>query len=359
MSVISSHDATRLLHETRMERESDAVGLRARVLSVAERLGFSEHQRHNMALVGGELASNIVKHGGGRGFIQVWAQPGPTLDLFALDYGCGIANVEAAMADGYSTTRTLGKGLGSVVRLSDVCDIYSRVPNSTPMRKWHGSAVLARFFQDKQDRKTPGGGIGMYSRSLADERHNGDRIFIYRDRVCMRWLHADGLGHGVMAQEATAPLGGALLTGESPVGVLRIADAQLQKTRGAVALAGELRYEKATVEIAGVGDLHAHILDLDDPDGKEQLVFAPGILGREHKQPREYRSWFNRRGLVITASDGIRRNWDAGTFPGLFAHDPQLIAYMLGNIMGRLSDDQSLLVASATAIAAAADGTEQ
>ncbi len=343
MSVISSHDATQLLHETRVERESDAVGLRARLLSVAERIGFPEFQRHNMALVASELASNIVKHAEGRGFIQVWQQPGPTLDLFALDHGPGIANLDAAMADGYSTAKTLGKGLGSVVRLSNHCDFFTRLPNPPPVRKWHGTAALARFYHRADWRLDD---VGIYSRSLADERYNGDRIFIFQDRVCMRWLHADGLGSGQMAQEATAPLGGALLTGESPVGVLKAADDQLKKSRGAVALAGELRYGKSTVEIAGVGDLHAHLIDLDDPDNKEQLVFAPGTLGREFKQPREQRRWFIRRGMVITASDGVRRNWDAGTFPGLFYRDPQLIAYLLGNIMGRMSDDQSLLVAT-------------
>ncbi len=342
VSVISSHDATRLLHETRAERESDSVGLRARLLSVAERIGFPELQRQNMALVASELASNIVKHADGRGFIQVWAQPGPTLDVVALDYGPGIPDLHAAMADGYSTAQTLGKGLGSVARLSDRWDIFTREPNPPPVRKWQGTAVLARFSHDAG----PIADAGVYSRSLADERYNGDRIFIFQDRVCMRWLHADGLGSGEMAQEATAPLGGALLTGESPLGVLRVADSQLRKTRGAVALAGELRYGKSTVEMAGVGDLHAHLIDLDDPDSKEQLVFSPGTLGREYKQPKEQRTWFNSRGLVITASDGIRRNWDANTFPGLFFRDPQLVAYVLGNIMGRMSDDQSLLVAT-------------
>jgi hypothetical protein len=50
--------------------------------------------------------------------------------------------------------------------------------------------------------------------------------------------------------------------------------------------------------------------------------------------------------VVVTASDGIRRNWDTENFTGLFSHHPQLIAYTLGNIMGRISDDQSICVST-------------
>jgi hypothetical protein len=51
-----------------------------------------------------------------------------------------------------------------------------------------------------------------------------------------------------------------------------------------------------------------------------------------------------KRAVVVTASDGMRRNWDVGNFTGLFNQHPQLIAYTLGNIMGRISDDQSICV---------------
>ena len=118
-------------------------------------------------------------------------------------------------------------------------------------------------------------------------------------------------------------------------------DRQLKDTRGAVAIACEIDLIGRTFNIVGVGDMHAHIMDGDD---MQDLSFAPGILGKEHKSPAPFTRNFGKRCLAITCTDGIRRNWDASNFTGLFQQHPQIIAYTLGNIMGRISDDQSLCI---------------
>jgi len=60
-------------------------------------------------VVAAELVSNQVKHARSRGMLQIWQQPGPALDLVALDFGPGIPNLVLAQQDGYSTANTLGK----------------------------------------------------------------------------------------------------------------------------------------------------------------------------------------------------------------------------------------------------------
>jgi hypothetical protein len=67
-------------------------------------------------------------------------------------------------------------------------------------------------------------------------------------------------------------------------------------------------------------------------------------LGREHRSATDVQIDFAKKNVIVTASDGIRRNWDVANFVGLFNQHPQLIAYTLGNIMGRISDDQSICV---------------
>ena len=345
-SVLDSIKSCRLLYSNPVKGESAVILLRSRLLSIAQRMGFSEIKRENMALVASEMVSNQIKHAGGKGMIQLWQQPGPTLDILALDFGPGIPNLHEAQQDGYSTANTLGKGLGSIQRLSDEVFVYTQGGSRGPVKRWSGTVVLARFHIGRKNGKPRGAGalrpeIGLFSRSLSDDRYNGDRIYLHRNEDLLRWLHLDGLGHGEIAQNTTSHLAGHLCHGEEPGAALMAVDRELAGTRGAVAVIGEIDLARYSIQVLGVGDMHAHIYDGEQ---MHSMYFAPGVLGREHKAPSVFREDIGRGWLVITASDGIRRNWDTASFPGLFHHHPQLIAYVLGNIMGRISDDQSVCV---------------
>ncbi len=340
-AVLDSISACKLLYTGAVQGESAIILLRSRLLSVAQRLGFPDVQRENMALVAAEMVSNQIKYTGNKGQIQIWQQPGATLDILALDYGPGIANLQQAQQDGFSTSRTLGKGLGSIQRLADEAAIYTQT-SSSPHAKWTGTAVLARFRPVREARK-PGSDpveIGLFSRALSDDRYNGDRIYLKRDGTALRWLHLDGLGHGEDAQSTTSGLAEHLLD-KDPATALASVDQHLRGTRGAVAVIGEVNFSSGELELLGVGDMHAVI---HNHNRLHKVSFAPGVLGQEHKSPSPFRETFEQRGIILTASDGIRRSWDETSFPGLFNQSPQLIAYVLGNIMGRISDDQSLCV---------------
>lgn len=347
----------RLQYSSPVQNESAAILLRAKLSAIAQRLGFPERKREQMLLVASELISNQVKHAGGRGLIQIWQQPGAVLDVFALDYGPGISNLSQARQDCFSTANTLGKGLGSIQRLSDELFVYTQQESISQSKKWSGAAFLARFrpgsksigrdddqvIADSAEYCPSGLEIGLFSRSLSDERYNGDRIYLQRSGGVQRWLHLDGLGHGEEAQAATANLAAHLSQCDSLDAILMAVDRQLVRTRGAVAIIGEIDLASSKVHLLGVGDMHAHIYDWEQ---MQNISFAPGILGREHRSTSMFQADFGKKCLVVTASDGIRRNWDTANFPGLFTQHPQLIAYMLGNIMGRISDDQSICVSA-------------
>ncbi len=353
IKVYDSATDCRLLYNSPVQNESALILLRSRLSAIAQRLGFSDGKRENMLLVASEMVSNQVKHTNGRGLFQVWQQPGPVLDIVALDFGPGIPCLSQAQQDGYSSVNTLGKGLGSIYRLSDESFVYTQQENSAPIKKWSGAVFLSRFHLGRKssaprdsgaDQPTASGlEIGLFSRPLSDDRYNGDRIYLQKVGDTLRWLHLDGLGHGQLAQEATANLAAHLSHCDSVDSILAAVDRQLKGTRGAVAITGELGLTGQVLNILGVGDMHAHVMD-----GEEMfnLSFAPGVLGKEHQKPDQFHLGFGKRCLVITCTDGIRRNWDTSNFPGLFHQHPQLIAYTLGNIMGRISDDQSLCVAS-------------
>lgn len=340
--VFDSATDCKLLFNNATQSESSLILLRSKLVAITQRLGVDHLKQENMLLVASELVSNNVKHAAGRGMVQLWKQPGGVLDLLSLDYGPGIRNLASAEIDGYSTSSTLGKGLGAIRRLSDESYIYTQEERPGQMKKWNGTVILARFYLNKDHKEAKSGfKFGLFSRSLSDERFNGDRIYLQRDGKILRWLHLDGLGHGEEAQAATADLAAHLINYESPDSMLAMVDRQLVNTRGAVAITGEIDLAKCNLRLCGVGDMNAHIYDQEQ---LQQIAFAPGILGREHRSATVIQSEFGRKYVILTASDGIRRNWDTANFVGLFNQHPQLIAYTLGNIMGRISDDQSICV---------------
>ncbi len=340
--VFDSAVDCKLLFNNATHSESSLILLRSKLVAITQRLGVSHLKRENMLLVASELVSNNVKHAAGRGMVQLWKQPGRVLDLLSLDYGPGISNLTTAEEDGYSTSSTLGKGLGAIRRLSDESYIYTQQLQPGQPRKWSGTAILARFYLDAECREAQSGfKFGLYSRSLSDDHYNGDRIYLHRSGKTLRWLHLDGLGHGEEAQAATADLAGLLIENDSPETILAMVDRQLNNTRGAVAITGEIDLSTYNLRLSGVGDMNAHIYDQKQ---FQHIAFAPGILGREHRSANVLRTDFGKKSVILTASDGIRRNWDEANFTGLFNQHPQLIAYTLGNIMGRISDDQSICV---------------
>lgn len=351
VSRTDSLTSCKLLFSNSIPGEAEGILLRSRLQATARRMGFSDGQRENMVLVAAEMVSNQIKYAGSRGMLQIWQQPGPILDLVALDFGPGISDLSQAHQDGFSTSKTLGKGLGTIRSLSHESGIYT-VPEVTGVGvdvRWHGCVFWSRFNPSHKVQITEASKgatkaefqIGLFTRALTNDRFNGDRIYLERNEGRLRWLHLDGLGHGEAAQQATDHLAETLFHSPDVLEVLNRVDHQLKLTRGAVAMLGDLDRNGMQAQIAGVGDMRAYCY-VDDQF--QSLTFAPGILGKEHKTPRVTQVGLNRHSTVITASDGIRRSWNETTFPGLLKQHPQLIAYMLGNIMGRASDDQSLCV---------------
>ena len=332
----------KLLYSGPTKNESALILLRSKLAAIAHRIGISDIKRENMLLVASELVQNNIKHAGGSGMIQVWMQPGPILDILALDYGPGITDLPRAEQDGYSTANTFGKGLGAIRRLSDESYVYTQPEHLGKTKKWSGTVFLARFILGSDKDFTPNK-VGIFSRSLSDKRYNGDRIYWQRNGNILRWLHLDGLGHGEEALSATANLAKHFTQSDKLDTILEKVDCQLANTRGAVAIISEIDLAERDLQLLGVGDMHAHIYDQEQ---MQMLSFAPGILGKEHRSTSPFQTTLGKRALIVTASDGIRRNWDTENFTGLFTHHPQLIAYTLGNIMGRVSDDQSIFVST-------------
>lgn len=101
-----------------------------RAAAIAEAIGFSAHDCHEISLVVTELASNLLKHAKG-GVIKIGAPHDDRrkgIRIESEDEGPGIVDIERALTDGYSTAGSLGEGLGAVNRMMDETEFIPRTP---------------------------------------------------------------------------------------------------------------------------------------------------------------------------------------------------------------------------------------
>jgi serine/threonine-protein kinase RsbT len=102
-----------------IESSADVVAVRQRVRLAAQDLRFSLVEQTKMVTAASELARNTLEHGkGGTCRLEILEEPPRMgLRLSFEDGGPGIANVELALQDGYTTGNGLGLGLGGAKRL--------------------------------------------------------------------------------------------------------------------------------------------------------------------------------------------------------------------------------------------------
>jgi serine/threonine-protein kinase RsbT len=100
-----------------IENEGDIVHVRQAARAAATAAGFTLVQQTKLVTAASELARNALVHGGG-GQAEIFAGNAAVRMVFR-DAGPGIADIDQAMADGFTTGAGLGLGLGGARRLAD------------------------------------------------------------------------------------------------------------------------------------------------------------------------------------------------------------------------------------------------
>jgi anti-sigma regulatory factor (Ser/Thr protein kinase) len=307
--------------------------------SLAAAAGFDDVKVGKIDIVVSELTSNLSKYAKG-GELLIGAgsdQNGDFLEIICVDDGPGIADLNRVLSDGFSSTSSLGHGLGSVKRLSDVFDIFSQ--------KDFGTIVLSRFYLKELPgfrRKRPEcQGINIPKNG---EQVSGDGYCFVELNDGFRLLIADGLGHGVDANLAVRKAAEAFLLceEESPSETIRFIHAAIRKTRGIVGTV--VRYEAATRnwKVAGVGNIAVKWLA---PTNSRNHIAYNGIIG--YNIPNTMNDQLVSQDefpQFIACSDGIRSRWELTKFPILNQHHGTIIATALYKEYARGTDDSSVIV---------------
>jgi serine/threonine-protein kinase RsbT len=119
--------------------DGDVVAARQAARELAARLGFSATELTEIATAVSEVVRNIVRFAdAGEVLVELLDSPRRGIRITARDTGPGIADVEEALREGYSTYRGLGLGLPGARRLMDDFAVASEPGRGTTvtMTKW-------------------------------------------------------------------------------------------------------------------------------------------------------------------------------------------------------------------------------
>lgn len=126
--------------EFAISREQDVVPFRNRVKEAAVKVGMGILNQTKLITAASELVRNLLKYGGG-GVVNISAVNNGResgIQLIFSDKGPGIADIDLAMKDGFSTGKSLGLGLPGTKRLVNHFAIQSEIGNGTTVTviKW-------------------------------------------------------------------------------------------------------------------------------------------------------------------------------------------------------------------------------
>jgi serine/threonine-protein kinase RsbT len=126
--------------EIHIDKEADIVAVRQRVRELSKENQFDQFAVAALTTAASELSRNVWVHAQ-RGIARITVLRNGRrvgLELEFEDHGPGIADLDRALAGGFSTSNSLGLGLSGTKRLVDEFKIDSEAGRGTKIviRKW-------------------------------------------------------------------------------------------------------------------------------------------------------------------------------------------------------------------------------
>jgi anti-sigma regulatory factor (Ser/Thr protein kinase)/serine/threonine protein phosphatase PrpC len=322
---------------------SDVAAARQAAAALAASIGFVAKDSDEVTLAVSELATNLVKHAkGGTLTLTSLVEEGRVgLQITSQDSGPGIADVEQALTDGFSTVGSLGYGLGAVNRIMDTLDITSQPGQGTRIvcRRWARPAGQ-RPLPERLD-------CGAATRAHPLMAVNGDAF------VLKEWSEGalvgviDGLGHGQFAYRASQTARQYVESHfDQPLeAIFRGVERACQATRGVVMALARFDFSPppsvCRLTFASIGNIEAHLFGSSQP---VHFLVRRGVLGLRAPTPTlmEYR--WEPKSIMILHSDGLTTRWRWEDFRHLAEAPATVIARQLLRALAKDNDDATVVV---------------
>lgn len=307
---------------------------------IANEGGIAPARLNALDLIVAEMTSNLFKYSDdGELLMGIFPNGGnPYVELISIDNGPGMINPSRMMQDGVSTSNTLGHGLGSMKRMSDVFELYSQIG-------W-GTIALSRVYSDpekvKEKHQIVMRPIVVYK---PGEKTSGDGFVYKKTDKYLKMMLADGLGHGPEANKAVNEAANAfkVFPDYSPTETIRFIHNDIKKTRGAVINIVGYDFARRVWTSAGVGNIAARMFG---PVSFKNQMSYNGIVG--HNIPntmndQEYAA--EEYNQVMLCSDGIKTRIELSRYPLMYRYDLTILAAAIYKDHARRNDDMSVVIA--------------
>jgi len=273
---------------------------------------LSQEDRVLISTVVSELGTNIIKFAGcgSLSLARVRDEGHDAIQVIAKDSGPGIRDVESALAEGFSTSGTLGLGLSAVRRIMSSLRIHTQVGEGTTViaAKWldptpgKPQRSITRIVAAAPEQPLPIEHASL-NRPYPGQRVSGDLTLVREVGTSLLFGVIDVSGHGPGAHGLARELGATLMAAASPLdleALLRALHAHCQGTRGAAAGLAVLNRASRQLTFAGVGNVHIRVIGRKNWHG----VSRDGILGERMRNVLPQSMLLEPGNLVVVASDG-------------------------------------------------------
>ena len=332
---------------------SDVGMCRRKAVGFVKQIGFNDVNSGEIAIVITELATNVIKHGGGKGKFLINKINSKTsnegIEIWCFDSGNGIENIQKISEDGYSNKSSLGVGIGSIRRFSDEFDLNPKLPlnlinalnsenkgfnNCIRTRKWKSKPNLVL-----QNNKLI---VGAATRPYPGEQLNGDNYLIVNlssNELLVAVI--DGLGHGRHANLASSiAKEQILLKKDQPIDlIMQNVHTALKSTRGAVVGISLINTSKKNLIFSGIGNIEGQV---NYKNKNKSLISFGGILGHNMRTPRIFEFDYKQGYNLCMYSDGIKSNWKNEEID--WEEHPQTITEKILKNNSRNSDDATIII---------------
>lgn len=336
-------------NEIKINSKFNIIAAQKEISAVCNQIGFSKKEIEEILLVISELGDNLLHYKiiNGRILYSIIQEKNKqAIEIISQDDGPGIANVQSVIEDGYSTSGSLGIGLGAVKRLMNEVKINSSSGNETSLylQKKIGTTIITRKYltldTEEFDNKP---NFSVYCRSKIGEIYNGDNYFIKHYENLSLISVIDGLGHGkeahIVSQEAREYLGDNF---RDPLqDLINQLHHKFKHTRGAAISIARINPSKNKLKYVGIGNVQTRLYR----NRKSQtLLNYNGTIGRALRSFKILEYPWNKNNLLIMASDGISHNYNIEVNTDLFNQKPIIIAKYIFENFSKQHDDATILV---------------
>ena len=328
---------------------SDASLASREAKSMALEIGFNNNISDEISLVVKELATNLCKHAAsGKLIIKSVSEDNKNgIQIESLDKGKGIVDIERAITDGFSTSGSLGYGLGTVNRLMDDFNIDTQCHGET------GTHIVCKRWLRENLKKSHLCSLefGAATRPHPQMKVNGDSFVIKHWESGSLVAAIDGLGHGTYAHRASESARKYVDSHyDLPLGdIFRGTSRALKATRGAVMALARFDYisgnnnKKTNIKLTfgSIGNIEVRVVGSSE---RMSFIMRRGIIGGMAPNPVISEHEWNPENILILHSDGLRTHWKWDDFSKYADQSATVIAQNMLRTLMKDNDDAVIIV---------------